>query len=462
MQTETIAAIATPLGTGGIAVIRVSGNEAKEITDKSFKGKVKLTQSESHRVHYGKFYDEDTLIDIVLASVFTAPNSYTGEDIIEISCHGGILPARLILDTLIKNGASYAQPGEFTKRAFLNGKIDLAQAEAIADLIHSVSIPGAQTSAKQIQGKFTEKLSSIRNILLKIASLLELELDFAEDNILLTNKDTIEKEIISVMQYCQDLVSSYNASEILRSGYYVAIAGYPNSGKSTLFNALLERPRSIVSSQPGTTRDYIEESIYLGNIPIRITDTAGLRDTSNLIEIEGIKLVESVLARSNLILIINDASVSFHNSDSLFLNIKEKYKQSKLVLLNNKTDLISKNKLYDETSSYNKDIFKNDEIINIAAKYGTGIDRLRSYIEKESEKSKETVKEVLLNRRQEELLKQASSYIEKALITLRDGYENEIISIDIRKAAEIFGKITGENFSEEVLNNIFSRFCIGK
>ncbi len=453
MKNDTIAALATPPGTGGIAVIRISGPEAKAISDKCFSGKTKLKSVKSHTIHYGRFYDGGQIIDTVLASVFTAPNSYTAEDIVEISCHGGVLPARQIVNALIKNGARHAEPGEFTKRAFLNGKLDLTQAEAAADLIHSVTIPGAQTAARQAEGGFTKRISEFREKLLKITGLLEIELDFAEEGISFTNLDDIKNQINMAKDFCESLGESYEASEILRSGYYVGIAGYPNSGKSTLFNALLEKPRAIVSSVPGTTRDYIEESLILGGIPVRITDTAGLRESEDIVEIEGIKLVDSVLKRSNMILIINDASFSFANSDSLYKKILKKYSDTKVILLQNKIDLIE---------STIKTNLADKKTLLISAKKARGLDQLKEKIKIEAEKSIEMVQDVLINRRHAELLKESSEHLSRAVEAIDAGFENEIISIDIKYAAEIFGKITGENFSEEALNNIFSRFCIGK
>ncbi len=459
MNEDTITALATPPGTGGIAVIRISGNQSKFIIDKCFKGKNPISTAKTHTIHYGCFYDNDNFIDTVLVSYFASPNSYTGEDIIEVSCHGGSIPAKLIVNALLKQGARHAEPGEFTKRAFLNGKIDLASAEAIADLIHSISIPGAQTAAKQLQGKFTEKLSTFRKKLLDICSLLEIELDFSEEDIIFTDKEKIKNEINSSLQYCEELANSYSSSQILRSGLYVALVGYPNSGKSTLFNTLLQKERSIVSPQPGTTRDYIEESFYIANIPIIITDTAGLRETEDLIEIEGIKFVQSVLSRSNMILIINDSTISSNDSINLLNKIKTNYKETKVILLNNKIDKIDESNL---SILEAKEQSNSEEIINISAKYGFGIEKIKSAIEREASKSIDIVKDALLNKRQESLLQKSAEYLKGAKRAIDDGFENEIISINIRKAAEMFGRITGDNFNEEVLNNIFSKFCIGK
>lgn len=446
---DVIVALATPPGIGGIAVIRLSGEKSIEIADKIFHGRKKLMLCESHTIHYGKIQFKGLLIDTVLVSIFKSPNSYTGEDVIEISCHGGMIVANEILDLLIKNGARPAEAGEFTKRAFLNGKLGLTQVEAVADIIHSQSIPGVHTAARQLNGEFKKKLVDLRKQLVNIAGLLELELDFADEDLEFIEKNQIKEKIISTLNYCNNLAQTYKSSEILRSGYFVGITGFPNSGKSTLFNALLQKNRAIVSHIPGTTRDYLEESLFLGGINIRITDTAGIREASNIIEIEGIKMVESVLEQSNLILVLNDISISPVYSNSILKHLQSKYKQTKILLVQNKIDIIENFKP-SETS------------LGISAKQGIGIEKLKSIIEKEALKSTERVHDILINQRQAQLLLQAANDLENALISFNNNMENEIISIDIRQASKRLGEITGDSWSEEVLNNIFENFCIGK
>lgn len=446
---KTIVALATPPGISGISVIRLSGDDAFVITDKIFSGKKKISDSVSHRILYGKIFDNKKLIDTVTVSIFKQPNSYTGENVIEIGCHGGNLVYNEIIDLLIKNGAVYADPGEFTRRAFLNGKLDLTQVEAVADIIHSNSVPGTQTAARQLEGRFTEYLKELRTQLLDISGLLELELDFSEEDLELIDKNEILSKISETQKYCTELADSFSSAEILRSGYFVGIAGYPNSGKSTLFNSLLNHKRAIVSDIPGTTRDYLEGSILLNGIAVTLFDTAGIRDSSDVVEIEGIKLVDSVLQRSNLVFVLNDISISKDNSDDLIKNLSEKYPDTKFYLVQNKIDLVEQVQL-------------NPNDLFISASNQTNISNLKDVIDKNAQQSIERVSDVLINARHNKLLREVSSYLDKAKESINLDMENEIIAIDIRKATKILGEITGEEWNEEVLDHIFSRFCIGK
>jgi tRNA modification GTPase len=329
--------------------------------------------------------------------------------------------------------------------------LDLTQVEAVADLIHSTSIPGAQTAARQLSGNFTLRLAELRQKLLDTAALLELELDFSEEELEFVDKTEFKQRVNDAIDFCKELASSYSSAEILRSGFYVALAGYPNSGKSTLFNTLLSRQRAIVSPTPGTTRDYLEENIIIGGITVKLTDTAGLReDSKDLIEIEGIRLVESVLEQSNLILVLNDVSESVNHSDSLYQRLKEKYSDRKVLLLQNKVDLVNITHSNDEETYF------------ISAKLNEGVDTLRRTIGDEAEKSADRITDILINKRHAELLTKAAESLQNALNALDIYTENEIIAIDIKEAAQILGDIVGDTWDEDVLNTIFSRFCIGK
>lgn len=443
---KTITALSTPPGVSGLAVIRLSGKDAFAICNRNFKSKIPVSEMNSHTIAYGKFYDADTLIDTVTVSVFRSPNSYTGEDVVEISSHGGPIIYNKILSILIESGAEFAEAGEFTRRAFINGKLDLLQTEAVADMIHSSSGIGVETSARQLQGKFTERLNEFRETLLNIASLLELELDFSEEGLKFTEKADLIKRIEYAAKYCRELHSSFKTSEILRSGYFVSIAGYPNSGKSTLFNKILERNRAIVSDIPGTTRDYLEESIFLDGITIRLFDTAGIRESDDIIEIEGIKLVYSLMEQANLIIVLNDLSVGKNYSNGLFDSIKSKFDSKDVLLVHNKSDITA---------------MQEDEI-SISAKTGEGIDKLKSLISERAHSDMSRLHDVLINQRHHKLLSISEDRLLNAINGLMSGMENEIIAIDIRDAAKHIGEITGESWNEEVLNNIFSRFCIGK
>ncbi len=444
---KTIVALATPPGVAGLAIIRISGPNSIDIADKIFFGKNILSSCVSHTIHYGKIIKDDILYDKCTASIFKCPNSYTGEDIVEFGIHGSSLLANEIINLIISEGADFAEPGEFTKRAFLNGKLDLNQVEAVADLIHSVTIPGTQTAAKQLNGGFSEKLSKMRIKLLDIAAMLELELDFSEEDIELLPKSKIIEMLNDSIKFCTKLIDSYKSAEIMRNGYFVGIAGYPNSGKSTLFNTVIGRNRAIVSKIEGTTRDYLEERIYINNFPITIADTAGLRETEDEIEIEGIKLVHTVLEQSNLILVLNDITKGENYSYPLFQSLKEKYNETEFLYVNNKADLINK-----ATSSN----------LLISSINKSGIDELKDIIFKYATSSIDAISDVLINQRQLKLLESAKNSLNVALISLNSNFDNEIISIDIRKAVKILGEITGESWNEEVLEHIFSRFCIGK
>ncbi len=445
---RTIAAIATAPGTSGLSVIRISGENAFEIADKIFQGKRKTADAESHRILYGNLVQKGTIIDTATASVFRKPNSYTGENIVEFGCHGGVVVADLVLNALLSEGAELAEPGEFTKKAFLNGKLDLAQVEAVADLIHTVSVPGAKTAARQLAGEFTLRLAQFRKQLIEIASLLELELDFSEEDVEFVDRTDIIVKINSANDVCKNLSDSYKSAEILRSGFVVGIAGFPNSGKSTLFNSLIDRYRAIVTAIAGTTRDYLQETFYIDGIAIRLIDTAGIRDTDDVVEIEGIKMVDSIMEQSNLILVLNDACQDSKRSDELFKNISEKYSNTQVLLVQNKADLIV-----------------GDTDINgilISAKEKIGLNELRNIISQEARKSAESMTDILVNNRQRLLLQEASKYLTQSIEAIGLKMENAVVAYEIRQAAMTLGKITGDAWDDDVLNAIFSGFCIGK
>lgn len=451
-MSHTIAALATPSGVSGLSVIRVSGDFTFEIVDKIFKGKKTITESKSHSILYGKIVNNfnELTIDTVTISIFKTPNSYTGEDVIEIGCHGSNVLVREILDLLYKNGAKPATAGEFTKRAFINGKLDLLQVEAVADLIHSISTPSAQTSVRQLEGGFTNRLKEFRKNLIDIASLLELELDFSEEDIELIDKNLIKTKLINAKEFCQSLIDQKRTSEILRSGFYVSIIGYPNSGKSTLFNSLLNKHRAIVSDIAGTTRDYLEEYLYINDIAVKLFDTAGLRDTDDTIEIMGIKLVESVINQSNLLFLLNDITKGEDFSEKLFIELKEKFPNIDIIIVQNKID------------SKITNLDSNTNSIYISAKNNIGISDLKEIIYKKATENIVTQSDVLINQRHYDLLNITIENINRAINSLDIFAENEIIAIDIRNAYRTIGEITGENYNEEVINNIFGAFCIGK
>lgn len=452
-SSHTICAQATPPGISGLAVIRLSGEDAFIIADKCFQGKTSLYDAHSHTIHYGKFYDSSTLIDTVTASVFRSPHSYTGENTVEISCHGGMFVTNNIISTLLKNGAKIARPGEFTQRAFLNGKLDLTQVEAVADIINASSEQGSHVAARQLLGGFKKKIMVIRQELLSICALLELELDFSHEDIEFVDKNHLSSLLDNSIRICRSILESYTSASILRDGYRVGLVGFPNAGKSTLFNALLDRKRSIVSPIAGTTRDYIQESLTLNGISIQIYDTAGLRhDSTDTIEIEGIEFTRQLLETSNLILIVNDISVSPVHSLPLHKQLSQLYPNADFCYIQNKIDI---------TPDIPSNIIGLDSFF-ISSVQSIGIKELKNFIEKVASHSTDRISDVLLNTRHTSILTEIIQSLETAAQSLTAHYSNEYVSVDVRKAIYLLGEITGEVMNEEILNTIFSQFCIGK
>lgn len=445
---EPICALATPPGTAGLAVIRLSGEQCFSIADKCFHGKLTLSEVHSHTVHYGTILYNNTVIDTVTATVFRTPHSYTGEDTVEFGCHGSMIVVEQILQCLHSNGARPAEAGEFTRRAFLNGKIDLTQVEAVADIIHSSSVIGAQTAARQLMGGFTKKLAFLRDELIRLCGLLELELDFTEQDIEFVDRTILANTIREISGLCTELANGFRSAQVLRSGFFIGLVGFPNAGKSSLFNALLERRRAIVSDTPGTTRDFIEESLFIDGIAVKLFDTAGIRTTDDAIEMEGIVLAESVIQQSNLILVLNDCSIDMHHSDQLLNSLEERFPHTQFVLVQNKIDKCP------------------EKIINsslaISAKTGEGIQELKQYVSECIKPNTQGAQDVLINARHALLLQQAVPYLHSAENALAIGLSNDLIAIDVRAAVRILGEITGQVTGDDILNAIFGSFCIGK
>lgn len=448
---KTIVALSTPAGVSGLAVVRLSGPEAFEITGKIFKGAVKLTEAPANTIWFGKIISPGTgdVIDEATVSIFRAPRSYTGENVVEITCHGGYVVSSEIIAETLKQGAFPAEPGEFTRRAFLNGKLDLVKAEAIADLIHSISEPSAQASTRQSLGAFTNKIKNYRSDLVRIAALLELELDFSDEDVEFVDRAQLIALIEDAISFSDNISDAYKAAEIYRNGYRVCIAGYPNSGKSTLFNAIIGSKRAIVSKIPGTTRDYLEEFTYIRSLPFKIFDTAGLRKATDVIEIEGIRMVRSMLAQANAIVLVNDASLGFGRSDSLREKIGKLYPEAEIILVQNKAD-----RLKDGSPEGVENL--------VSARKGFGVSEIKEMLFTLSAKSGASAKEYLLNARQFGLLNEAKQNLVSARFALLNSRENEVIAIDVRAAISKLDEITGDNVNSDVLESIFSKYCIGK
>ena len=461
---DTIVAIITPPGEGGIAVLRLSGEAAINHVDAVFHGKQKLSEAASHTAHLGDLVDErGNLVDEVLVTIFRSPHSYTMENVVEIGCHGSAFIAQKILTCFIHRGVRPAEPGEFTKRAFLNGRIDLSQAEAVAELIHSRSDSAHRASLRQLQGLHSNKFQELRQAILDLCSLLELELDFSEEGISLIETSTSESKLIGLLRELSQLIDSYRLGKIYREGIKVVLAGRPNVGKSSLLNALLNENRSIVTNISGTTRDTIEEFVRLATCSIRGVDTAGLRSTDDRVESEGVKRAEAEIEDGDIVAYVIDASLEILDED--FENIRkiranvENSKRS-FLLVANKIDLVGK-----PFSASGIGGGTGLLAVEISATTGEGIAEFKRVLSEICFSGTPDIGEksvIVTNARHQAKLIQARDSLEKALSSLREQQSNEFVAMDLRAALRHIGEITGSATSEDVLNNIFANFCIGK
>lgn len=458
---DTITALSTPIGEGGISVIRISGENTFELIEKIFfkdKSKNKnfnISNESSHTIHFGYVFDEKNLIDEGLISIFKNPNSYTGEDVIEISSHGGYFISQKIIKILLDNGARHAEPGEFTKRAFLNGKIDLSQAEAVADLINSKTEIAHSSSIKQLEGSLSDFVKETRQDIINITSLVELELDFAEEGLEFVKKDEIKTKIVNLNLKLEKIISSYITGKVIREGVNLVIAGKPNSGKSSLFNYLLKTNRAIVSEIAGTTRDYIEENIIINGLLFNLIDTAGLRISSDQIESEGIKRSHKKIEEADLILYLVDSSEKENLKKEDLEYFKKNFDERKTILVFTKSDLGKEISGTDESKSRNEISLLKDDSIEILK---------QSMIEKTNfNKINLSSNEIMLtNLRHKICLESVVDSLSEAVKTIDDKMSGEYISVDLRRALSHLGEITGEVTNDEILNNIFRNFCIGK
>lgn len=463
-QTDTIVALATPPGEGGLAVIRVSGQDSLRIAGRGFQGKAELSDVPSHTAHFGRFVGGDgSPLDDVVAVVFKSPHSYTGEDTVELSCHGGTLVSRRIVEAIVRSGARLALPGEFTKRAFLNGKLDLSQAEAVADLIHSKSEAAHRSSLAQLEGALSSRVQKLRNQLLEAVSLFELELDFAEEGYEFTNKPEVGQNLQTAVDEIEQLCSTFNTGRSYREGVKVVLVGAPNAGKSSILNAFLSDNRAIVTEIPGTTRDVIEEQINLGGLIFRIVDTAGLRRSTDVIEQEGIRRTEIQAETGDILLLVIDVSKDPDEAEKAailnLVNEKGPAGAVKIAVLN-KLDLVpGLNGEIGERTRFLGDIPK----VRISALTLLGFDDLKELLMRSAGAGGMTEGGVTItNIRHFKALQKTKSSVEVALTTLREGKSGEFVAVDLRRAMDSLGEITGEVTTDEILNNIFSKFCIGK
>lgn len=453
---ETIIALATPSGMGAISVIRISGSKAISITEKLFKpkGNKILSKQKSHTVHLGNLMKNNFVLDEVLVTIFFGPNSYTGEDTIEISCHGSTYIQQKIIDLYIENGIRVASPGEFTLRAFLNGKMDLNQAEAVADLIASENEGSHNLAIQQMKSGFSNDLKKLRSELLHFSSMIELELDFSQEDVEFAERNEFKKLINKITKELGDLINSFSSGNVLKNGIAVAIAGKPNAGKSSLLNTLLNEDKAIVSNIPGTTRDSIEDSLIIDGIKFRFTDTAGLRKTDDVIESKGIEKTKEKIRQSKILIYlfdINDTNLDEINSDI------ESFKRKDLsvILVRNKVDL----------KIVSKDLFeelKNLNFLEISANDNNSVNILKNKLLDEVNILNPHTDTIVSNSRHYQALINAMTAIKDVSNGLESNISGDLLSIDIRKSIEHLAEITGEITNDDVLGNIFSNFCIGK
>ena len=462
---KTICAPATATG-GAIAVIRISGPETTAICEKVFRPFDKnahLNDQKGYTVLFGEIFSGDMVIDEVLVTVFRAPHSYTGENSIEISCHGSPFIVRKILELLITNGANAAKPGEFTMRAFFNGKMDLLQAEAVADIVASKTKASHRIAINQMRGGFSGEIRKLRQELLNFASLIELELDFGEEEVEFADRTKLKVIIGRVKDISDKLAGSFRLGNALKNGIQVVIVGKPNSGKSTLLNALLMEDRALVSEIPGTTRDSIEDSVVIDGIEYRFIDTAGLRETSDIIEVMGIKKTREKIDQASLILLIDEISDTPDSINKRLYLLRDMTKGSdkKLIILINKIDLSPVDRQIELAGKI--ELEDSDLLLFISAKEKTGLENLRTRLSEIVMKERLSSEDVIItNIRHYEALKNVSESLGRVISGLEDQIPEDLIAIDIRQAIHYLGEITGEITSDEILGNIFRNFCIGK
>lgn len=462
----TIVALATPSGAGAIAIIRLSGTDAISIASRVFQSvsKKDITKQKTHTIHLGHIVDGSKVYDQVLLSIFKNPNSYTGEDVVEISCHGSTFIQQQIIQLLLRKGCKMAQPGEFTLRAFLNGKLDLSQAEAVSDLISSDNEASHQIAMQQMRGGFSNEIAQLRQELLNFASLIELELDFAEEDVEFADRAQFNELLNRIEFVLKRLIDSFALGNVIKNGIPIAIVGEPNVGKSTLLNALLNEERAIVSEIAGTTRDTIEDELVIDGIGFRFIDTAGIRETKDVVESIGIKKTFEKIELAQVVLYLspltpNGGTLDADNIKQVQIEIakiKNQFPLKPLLIIGNKKDLYSENQIRTLQSQI-------PTILLISAKNKEGIDELKnallSFVNTGALRNNETI---VTNSRHYDSLLKALEEIQKVKWGLESGLSSDLMAIDIREALYHFGEITGEVTNDELLGNIFANFCIGK
>ena len=472
---DTICALATAPGVGGLAVIRVSGPQAFALVDKLFHARTKISDAASHTIVYGKLrraveaegetekkvdlpsgHTHSDTLDTVTCSVFRAPHSYTGEDVVEIGCHGGEVVPQMIIAALLDVGARLARPGEFTQRAFVNGKLDLTQVESVADLIHASSEAGARVAGRQLLGAFKENVRSMRSRLIDLCAFLELELDFAQEDVEFVSREKLIELIDSVAEFCDNTARGYQASVVLRSGYKVAFVGKPNAGKSSLYNALLGFDRSIVHNVAGTTRDYIQESVMWDGLRFQLCDTAGMRTSNDIVEVEGMERGSAMISESHMIIVVHDFSTEDRDAMKIVDEIVSTHPHKHVVLVYNKCDVAGSKGLG------SSEVSNTIPVISLSAKTGHNVATLREYICRVARSGSDIATDVLLNDRHMYLLQQTQISLSSARAALDADAFPEAIAYELRRAVDTLGEFTGEVINEDIINAVFAGFCIGK
>lgn len=459
---DTIAAISTPLGEGGIGIVRLSGKDSVEITDRIFSSpkNKSIKDSKSHRIIYGYIRDPLTgnEIDEVLVTVMRSPYSYTKEDVVEINCHGGMIPLRKTLELVLKEGARLAEPGEFTKRAFINGRLDLSQAEAVLDLIRAKTDESRKIALEQLQGGLSEKIVALREKLTELCAYVETYIDFPEDDIEIASKQDMLESMKEIGKELQALLKTYDEARFFREGLSTAIIGRPNVGKSSLLNALLKKDRAIVTEIPGTTRDVIEEYLNINGLPLRIMDTAGIRDVENIVEKEGVKRSLQSIENADLIIAVFDRSDPLKDED---FEVIEKIKDKNAIIVMNKCDLpaaVAEDTISSRITHYAS------RILQISATRGDGLEELKESIFdsclKDWKEEREGV--VVTNIRHRTALENAEASLDRAMSALIEDQPLEILALELRDSLDRLGEIVGAVTTEDILNKIFNDFCIGK
>ena len=457
MKTDTIAAIATAMTSSGIGIIRISGGQAFEVIEKIFKKKNggKIDLSRSHTVQYGYICDQDEVIDEVLVLIMKGPHSYTAEDTVEIDCHGGVLMMKKILETVIQYGARPAEPGEFTKRAFLNGRIDLSQAEAVIDVINAQNELALKSSVSQLQGAVLEKIKAIRAVVLHELAFIESALDDPEHVSLEGYPEQLHEIMSDAHSKVKKLLDSSDNGKMLKEGINTAIVGKPNAGKSSLLNILVGEERAIVTEIAGTTRDILQEQIQIGGIGLNVIDTAGIRDTEDIVEKIGVNKSREYIEKADLIIYVVDSSTELDENDQ---EIIEAIQNKKAIVLLNKSDLDAKT----DASVLQTQLSK--PILSISAKNNTGIHELETLIEEMFFSGKLSFNDevYITNIRQKNALAEAQNSLKMVLQSIADGMPEDFFTIDMMNAYEALGTIIGESVGEDLVNEIFSKFCMGK